>query len=110
MKSSYSNGFTNDTVTRLYDSTDTADNKQKSDYQYRLDFGLGSSNAKNIVFFDNIEQGAEIALSGDDKDTMKTVKSEWQGDFQSVDTTYAEKLGLIPTVYYSTNKDQQQDL
>ena len=110
VKSSYSNGFTNDTVTRLYDSTDTADNKQKSDYQYRLDFGLGSSNAKNIVFFDNIEQGAEIALSGDDKDTMKTVKSEWQGDFQSVDTTYAEKLGLIPTVYYSTNKDQQQDL
>lgn len=110
IKSAYSNGFTTDTVTRLYSNSDTDDMKSKSDYQYRLDFGLGSSNAKNIIFFDRIEQGATLAVTGDSGDTEKRVNSAWQGSLVSVDTTQAEKLGFIPTVYYSQNASQEFNL
>ena len=75
-----------------------------------MDFGLGSSNAKNIVFFDRIEQGAKIAQTGENKDSYQTIASGWQGTFRGVDTAQAEKMGLVPTVYYSTDKNQEFDL
>ena len=110
VKSSYSTGFVTDTVARLYDDAEDAAKQEKSDYSYRLDFGLGSSNAKNIVFFDRIEQGAKIAQTGENKDSYQTIVSGWQGTFRGVDTTQAEKMGLAPTVYYSTDKNQEFDL
>ena len=111
VKSYYSNGYVDDTVTRLYDSKDTKENKEKSDYSYRLDFGLGSSNAKNIIFFDNIEQGAKIEeTDGDGNSNYKNISSAWQGTFVSVDTSAVKKLGLVPTVYYSEDASQEFDL
>lgn len=110
VKSGYSTGFVTDTVARLYNDAEDAAKQEKSDYSYRLDFGLGSSNAKNIVFFDRIEQGAKIAQTGENKDSYQTIVSGWQGTFRGVDTTQAEKMGLVPTVYYSTDKNQEFDL
>ena len=110
VKSGYSTGFVTDTVARLYNDAEDAVKQEKSDYSYRLDFGLGSSNAKNIVFFDRIEQGAKIAQTGDNKDSYQTIASGWQGTFRGVDTAQAEKMGLVPTVYYSTDKNQEFDL
>ena len=110
VKSGYSTGFVTDTVARLYNDAEDAAKQEKSDYSYRLDFGLGSSNAKNIVFFDRIEQGAKIAQTGENKDSYQTIVSGWQGTFRGVDTTQAEKMGLVPTVYYSTDKNQEFNL
>ena len=110
VKSGYSTGFVTDTVARLYNDAEDAKKQEKSDYSYRLDFGLGSSNAKNIVFFDRIEQGAKIAQTGENKDSYQTIVSGWQGTFRGADTTQAEKIGLAPTVYYSTDKNQEFDL
>ena len=110
IKSNYSTGFTTDTVTRLYNNTESDGQKAKSDYQYRLDFGLGSSNAKNIVFYDRIEQGAKIAVAGESKDHYQTINSAWQGSFVSVDTSQVEKLGMVPTIYYSADAGQEFDL
>lgn len=110
VKSNYSTGFVTDTVARLYNDAEDAAKQEKSDYSYRLDFGLGSSNAKNIVFFDRIEQGAKIAQTGENKDSYQTIASGWQGTFRGVDTTQAEKMGLVPTVYYSTDKNQEFNL
>ena len=110
VKSGYSTGFVTDTVARLYNDAEDAAKQEKSDYSYRLDFGLGSSNAKNIVFFDRIERGAKIAQTGENKDSYQTIASGWQGTFRGVDTTQAEKMGLVPTVYYSTDKNQEFDL
>ena len=110
VKSAYSAGFATDTVTRLYNGAESADLKAKSDYSYRLDLGLGSSNAKNILFFDRIEQGADISIAGEGKDTTRHYPSAWQGTFRGVDTTQAEKMGLIPTVYYSVDDSQAFDL
>ncbi len=107
IKSAYSKGYEAETVTRVYDNTDTASDQEKSGYSYRLDFGLGSDHAKNIDFFDRIEQGARIARNESDEGEYVEILSEWQGEFVSVDTTYAEKMKLIPTVYYSVNPDQE---
>lgn len=110
VKSFYSGGHVDDTVTRLYNAEESAEEQEKSLYSYRLDFGLGSSNARNIVFYDRIEQGAEISVHEDGGDTIEKIPSDWQGKFLSVDTSKAESQGLIPTVYYSTNPDQELDL
>ena len=110
VKSAYSNGYVADTVTRLYQKLDTEEEKEKSKYSYRLEFGLGSNNAKNIVFFDHIEQGASISDNGSGDGGYKDIASEWQGDFVSVDTSYAEAMKLVPTVYYSTDASQAFDL
>lgn len=107
IKSAYSNGYEAETVTRLYEESASEDEKEKSFYTYRLDFGLGSNNAKNIDFFDHIEQGAAIAVNEANPDRYKTISSAWQGKFLSVDTAYAESMNLIPTVYYSTDPDQE---
>lgn len=95
VKSEYSGRYVDNTVARLYSDTDTVENKKKSEYGYRLDFGLGSNNAKNLILYDRIEQGTG---------------SEWNGTLVSVDTSYAESMGLIPTVYYSLNENADTDL
>lgn len=109
VKSAYSNGYETETVVRLSDESDQDAEKEKSLYSYRLDFGLGSDNAKNIDFFDRIEQGACIALNEEKTDEYTEIASEWQGSFVSVDTSYAERMKLIPTVSYSTDPEQQLD-
>lgn len=107
VKSAYSKEFEAETVTRLYQETDPDVEKEKSHYSYRLDFGLGSDSAKNIDFFDRIEQGAKIALNEEKPNEYTTVPSDWQGKFVSVDTKYAQRMHLTPTVYYSTDPNQE---
>lgn len=56
-------------------------------YTYKFGLSTGISMAKNIEFVSILEN---------------TDNAEWQGVFQSVDTTYAESKGLIPTIYYAS--------
>lgn len=102
IKSAYSAGYVTETATRLYNKADSDENRAKSDYEYRLDFTTGASNAKDIWFFDSIEQGARIAKNKDHPNDYTNINSEWQGVLKSVDTSHAEKQGFKPTVYYST--------
>lgn len=112
VKSAYSDGYVSDTVVKLYNQDDTESELKKSLYSYQLDFGLGSSRAKNIVFFDRIEQGAAVTTikekNGENEETVQKIASAWQGTFLSVDTSRAEAMGLVPTVYYS--KDPKQTM
>lgn len=110
VKSAYSDGYVSDTVVKIHNQGDTGSDLEKSLYSYQLDFGLGSSQAKNVVFFDRIEQGAEVSIhkekNGETKESIQKIASAWQGTFLSVDTTRAEAIGLIPTIYYSENPEQ----
>lgn len=108
--SSYTKQYEKETVARLYQEADSDSEKARSDYTYRLDFGLGSNHASNIIFFDRMEQGAVIRTVQDGAAADQVVPSAWQGQFRSVDTTYARKLGLVPTIYYSTDPSQELDL
>ena len=90
VKSAYTSSYASEAIVKA--STDDTDPKSK--YTYRLDLGLGSSYAKNITFFDSLEQGA-------DTDAGKE-ESDWQGYFQSIDTSKITKIGGKTTVYYST--------
>ncbi|MCD8082349.1 MAG: hypothetical protein LUE86_02190, partial [Clostridiales bacterium] len=106
VKTYYSEGYVTDALTVPYDGTADAESIEKASYSYRLEFGLGSNSAKNIDFFDRIEQGASIATN-ENENEYTDISTEWRGTFQSVDTSYAEKIGLIPTIYYSTNENQE---
>lgn len=110
VKSAFSGGYGAEAVTRLCRENETKEEREKSCYSYRLDFGLGSSNAKNIVFYDRIEQGAVVALNGDIDGEYTEKESAWQGSFVSVNTSHAESMGLVPTVYYSVDPRQELDL
>lgn len=110
VKSAYSNGYVAETVTRLYDEKDTEENQKKSMYSYRLDYGLGADEAKNMVFYDRLEQGGVVSDSSTGTVTDKKIASEWQGTFESVDVSQPEKIGLMATIYYSENPNQEFDL
>lgn len=105
IRSDYSEGYETETVVRLSDPDPEFDGKSR--YAYRLDFGLGSNHAKNIDLFDRIEQGARIAQNQEKPDEYTEIPSAWQGEFVAVNTSYAEKMKLKPTVSYSTDPDQE---
>lgn len=65
------------------------------EYSYDLSVRNGNSKATNIVVYDSLEDGPNRV---------------WQGTFESVDLSRAEKLGLTGTVYYSTKQDPSDDL
>ncbi|MDO5406055.1 MAG: SpaA isopeptide-forming pilin-related protein [Eubacteriales bacterium] len=110
VKSSYSGGYVQDTVAKCFRADGTAEEKAQALYSYRLDLGLGASSAGNIVLYDRIEQGATIALNEEEPDAVTVIPSGWQGEFQQVDTGFAEKLGMIPTVFYSEDANQELSL
>lgn len=110
VKSAYSNGYVAETVTRIYNDKDTEEDKEKSLYSYRLDYGLGADEAKNMVFYDRLEQGGIVTDSSTGTITEKAIDSEWQGTLESVDVSQPEKAGLIPTIYYSEDPAQEFDL
>lgn len=107
VKSVASEAFVTDTTIRMFEDGLNNDELAETYYEYRLDFALGSNSATNLIFFDSIEQGASISVG---EDSYTTIESEWQGTLLEVDTTYAEELGLVPTVYYSIKADQVFDL
>lgn len=110
VKSAYSDGYQTDTVTRVYVESGTEEEQKKSEYSYRLQFGLGSDHARNIVFFDRLEQGALLQEDTGAESVERKIESQWQGQFISVDTTFAQQMGMVPTVYYSLNAAQEYDL
>ena len=64
----------------------------RSTYQYRVSFDMGLPTSR-IVFADQLEKAV-------DRDGNA---SKWQGTLKSIDFTYARNLGLVPTVYYTTD-------
>ena len=60
----------------------------RATYQYRLGFDMGLPTS-DIIFADRLE-----AFEG----------SEWHGTLTSIDFTFARSLGLVPTVYYSSDE------
>ena len=94
VKTAYSTGYVSDAITRVYSANETEAEKQKSLYSYRLELGLGSSYAKNITFYDNLEAEQD---------------SEWQGTFVGVDTSKLEAIGGKVTTYYSTTPTDSHD-
>lgn len=108
VKSDYSDGYVTEAAVKLSKEGD-AEAKQGSLYEYRLDFGLGSSNAKNIIFYDRIEQGASIAAN-EAEGVYQDIATQWQGSFVSVDVSFAESMGFASTVYYSEDPGQEFDL
>ena len=103
VKSAYQEQYDSTAVTRLYNANDTDAQKEKSYYTYKLEYGLGADEVKNIVFYDHIENGT------DTPDGIHT-ESDWTGTIRSIDTKEAEKFGLVPTIYYSKDKNQRFDL
>ena len=97
VKSYYTETFDKEAVTRKYVASEP-DFKVLSEYKYRLSFGVGQDNAKNIIFYDDLENGA-IVYNGNES---QSISSEWKGSFVGVDTSHAEQQGMIPTVYYTT--------
>ena len=69
---------------------DVADVGYGDEYTYTTRIINGANKSKDIVIYDNLENGEN---------------SEWHGTFKGVDTSDAESLGLTPTVYYSENRN-----
>ena len=69
---------------------DVADVGYGDEYTYTTRIINGANKSKDIVIYDNLENGEN---------------SEWHGIFKGVDTSDAESLGLTPTVYYSENRN-----
>ena len=88
-----------ETVKTIYTNNeyvdDTAIAGMGTTYTYRMKLQTGASRAKNIKFISVLEN---------------TEGAEWQGTFQSVDTSYAESKGFVPTVYYSESDTPSEDL
>lgn len=66
--------------------TGTALSGLDGDYTYRMKLQSGANKAEDIEFVCTLEN---------------TDNAQWQGTFKSIDTTYAEGLGLTPVIYYS---------
>lgn len=74
-------------------TTDSTKALLNDDYSYRLKLRTGNSKAKNVIFYDTLEQ---------------TQDSEWQGTLKDIDTRYLESKGFAPTVYYSASDNPGQ--
>ena len=88
-----------ETVKTIYTNNeyvdDTAIAGMGTTYTYRMKLQTGASRAKNIKFISVLEN---------------TEGAEWQGTFQSIDTSYAESKGFVPTIYYSESDIPSEDL
>ena len=82
IESSYSDG--------LIQLPDIAEIGMGEDYNYTVRLINGASIARNLVVYDNLE-------NGDD--------SKWHGTLKEVDVTDAEAQGLTATVYYSKDRN-----
>ncbi len=83
-----------ETNVNAYSSLLDDDANKRAGYSYRLGIDLGS-HSSDIIFADKIE-------SSDD--------SEWHGTLKNLDFSYAKSLGLVPTVYYSTESIDYEEV
>lgn len=63
-----------------------------TDYSYKLRIRPGSNDITNLIVYNNIE-----TAYGDNE--------HWSGNFNGVDTSYAEEQGFYVKVWYSENSD-----
>ncbi|MCH5211707.1 MAG: hypothetical protein J1G06_01695 [Oscillospiraceae bacterium] len=108
VESAYTDGYVTEAVTRAYKPEMSEEEAANSYYTYRLDYDLGANSAANIVFYDSIEQGADIAVEGDGKDETVNIPSEWQGTFVDVDASDLINQGGIVSYYYSEDPDMMK--
>lgn len=76
-----------ETSVNAYSRLIDAEANKRSTYAYRLSLDIGSASS-DILFADHLESEAE---------------SQWHGNLETIDFTYAVGLGLTPTVYYTTD-------
>ena len=77
-----------ETEVNAYSSQLGENENKRATYAYRLSIDLGSG-ASDILFSDVLESAEN---------------SEWKGTLNSIDFSYAAGLGLVPSVYYSTEE------
>ena len=83
-------------------STGTVPAEYGKDYSYKLRVRTGKNDVTNLIIYDNLEKwvkdkdGNFIEAAGD--------KKYWQGEFQGIDTSYAESKGYTVKVWYSENE------
>lgn len=83
-------------------STGTIPAEYGKDYSYKLRVRTGQNDVTNLIIYDNLEKwtkdkdGNFIEAAGD--------KKYWQGEFQGIDTSYAESKGYTVKVWYSENE------
>ena len=106
VQSQFSTGWVTDTVAKVYEATEDEAGQRESLYQYRLDYTVGANTAKNLTFYDHIEQGARVT---DEHSVASDIPSQWQGTLVSVDVSQPQGLGGIVTVYYSTDPNAETD-
>ncbi len=72
----------------------TAEVSPREEYDYKLRVTTGANSIKDLILYDNIETITN--------DSGADVSTGWKGSFLGVDTSYAERKGYAPKVYYST--------
>ena len=83
-------------------STGTVPAEYGKDYSYKLRVRTGKNDVTNLIIYDNLEKwvkdknGNFIESAGS--------KEYWQGELQSIDTSYAESKGYNVKVWYSENE------
>jgi|GEM_PF-1505507 len=80
--------WTSSTEVHAYSSELGPEENKRATYAYRLSVDLGSKSS-DIIFSDVLESAAG---------------TEWRGTLNSIDLTYAKEMGLIPSVYYTTEE------
>lgn len=83
-------------------STGTVPAEYGKDYSYKLRVRTGQNDVTNLIIYDNLEKWTK------DKDgnfiESYGKKKYWQGEFQGIDTSYAESKGYTVKVWYSENE------
>ncbi len=72
----------------------TAEVSPGEEYDYKLRVTTGANSIKDLILYDNIETITD--------DSGTDISTGWKGSFLGVDTSYAERKGYAPKVYYST--------
>ena len=108
VKTAYSDGYASQGITRLYNENMSEEEAKYSNYSYRLDYELGSNAAKNIIFYDSIETGADLKVAGDSGDETVNVSTEWHGEFVSIDASNLLKQGATVNYYWSSDPDMMK--
>lgn len=82
------NSWISETTVNAHSNQLNDEANERSNYQYRISFDMGLPTS-DIYFSDIIESAPE---------------TEWHGKLLGLDFTYARSIGLVPTVYYSTEE------
>lgn len=107
VKSAYSDSYVKDTHVKIKEDSETDTSRKLTLYSYRLDLQMGNDNAKQLIFYDNLEQYNDTSAEGEGI-------SAWQGTFQGIDVTSSgsnfDSLNLKAEVYYSTAGNAVHDI